>query len=90
MATKTEELIHELTIKVSVLELKAQVLEVEAAPVEGLMARVAMLEYKFAELSRSRELWGQRGWGVLTVLLTAVSSLLGVVVGAVLNAYLRR
>ena len=88
MATQTERVINALTNEVNLLKECVEWMRADAVTLREVTERLSIIEHRLAELTKSRELWGQRGWGVLTVLLTALSSLIGVVVGAVLNFYL--
>ena len=86
MATKTEALIHELTIRVNATEMRLDALQVDAVLVRATVAQIAVIGHRLAELTRSRELWGQRGWVILTVALSGVVTILGALLTFYLNA----
>lgn len=88
MATKTETLIQVLTSRLNAAEMRLDALQVDAVPVKAMVAQIAVIEHRLADLTKSHELWGQRGWAVLTVAASGFFSILGVTVGALLTFYL--
>ena len=88
MATKTEELIQALTIDVNTLKERVEALRGETAPLHEVTKQIAVIQHQLSELTKTRELWGPRGWMMLTVLLSAFFSFLAVVFGAFLTHYL--
>ncbi len=49
--------------------------------------QIAVIQHQLVELAKTRELWGQRGWAVLTVSLSAGFSLVAVILGSLLTFY---
>jgi hypothetical protein len=88
VATQTENLIHELTIEVNTLKERVEALRGETEPLRDITKQIAVIEHKLSELTKTRELWGQRGWMILTICLSAAFSFLAAIAGAVLTYYL--
>ncbi len=88
MATKAEELIQALTIEVTTLKERVEALRGETEPLRDITKQIAIIEHRLSELSKTKELWGQRGWMILTILLSAFFSLLATIAGAFLTYYL--
>ena len=59
----------------------------EIAPLRGMTNQIAIIEYKLAEMTKTKELWGQRGWMILTICLSASFSFIAVILGALLTFY---
>ena len=83
MGVRNLELVHELSNQVAVLQ--TQMTKLIQADVT---TQVAILQAQLAELAKTKELWGQRGWAVLTVCLSAGFSFLAVVLGSLLTFYI--
>jgi len=77
------ELVRELSNQVAVIQ--TQMTNLIQADVT---TQVAIMQAQLAELTKTRELWGQRGWAVLTVGLSAGFSFLAVVLGSLLTFYI--
>lgn len=88
MATQTENLIKALEIEVGVLKDRVEALRGEVKELPKIIADVQLLEHRLDEIAKTKELWGQRGWMVLTICLSAFFSLLAVVFGSFLTYYL--
>lgn len=88
MATKTEELIHALEKDVATLKERVDALRGETESIRDMTNQIAILEHKLAELAKVKELWGQRGWMILTIALSALFSFLAVFLGALLTHFL--
>ena len=50
--------------------------------------QIAVIEHKLSEITKTKELWRQRGWMILTICLSAFFSFLAVILGALLTSYL--
>ena len=61
MATKTETLILAMTVQLNAVEMRLDALQLDAAPVKAMVAQIAVIEHRLADITKSRELWGQRG-----------------------------
>ena len=88
MATQTENLIQALTIEVNTLKERVEALRGETEPLREVTKQIAVIEHKLSEMTKTKELWGQRGWMVLTILLSAFFSFLAVLLGSLLTFYL--
>jgi FtsZ-binding cell division protein ZapB len=88
VASQSEKLIQALQIDVNTLKERVEALRGETAPVREITNQIAVIEHKLSELTKIRELWGQRGWMVLTICLSAFFSLLATAIGALLSSYL--
>ena len=88
MATQAEGLIQALAIEVTALKERVEALRDETEPLRDLTKQIAVIEYKLSELTKTKELWGQRGWMILTICLSALFSFLAVIVGIFLTFYL--
>jgi len=88
VATQTETLIQGLTIEVSVLKERVKGLRSQTDTLDGVTNQLAIIEHKLAEMTKTKELWGQRGWMVLTICLSALFSFLAVMSGSLLTFYL--
>lgn len=88
MATQTEKAIQALTIEVNILKERIETLQKETEPVREITKQIAVIEHQLAELTKTKELWGQRGWMILTICLSAAFSFLAVILGALLTFYL--
>lgn len=88
MVTKTEELIQDLEVELTILKERVEILRTEIQPIRDITKQIAVIEHKLAEMTRTKELWGQRGWMILTICLSAVFSFLAVILGALLTFYL--
>ena len=88
MATQTEKLIQELTNEVTILKEQVKALRGETQSIRDITIQIALIEHKLAELTKTKDLWGQRGWMILTICLSALFSFLAVIVGALLTYYL--
>ena len=70
--TKTQEAMHKLELQVAALQSLVGILSAEREPRPGTLAiEVALLKQRLDQLTKTRELWGQRGWATLTVGLSA-------------------
>lgn len=88
MATQTEQLIQALTNELTILKERVEALRAETQPIRDITKQIAVIEHKLAEMTKTKELWGQRGWMILTICLSAVFSFLAVILGALLTFYL--
>ena len=88
MATKTEETIQAIKTDVAVVKEQIALLRDEVAPIRDFTRRIAVIEHQLAEMTKTKELWGQRGWMVLTICLSAAFSFIAVILGAALTYYL--
>ena len=88
MATQTENLIQALTIEVNTLKERVEALRGETEPLRDITKQIAVIEHKLSEMTKTKELWGQRGWMILTVCLSAVFSFLAVILGALVTYFL--
>ena len=61
MATKTEEAIKSVNNDLIVLKEHVAALRDEAKPIRSLTERMAIVEHRLAEMTKTKELWGQRG-----------------------------
>ena len=84
MATKTEALIYALRTDVGILSMELESLRREADPLTEVTKQVAILQYRLDELTKSRDSWGHRWWG----LLIAVVGVGGIVMGVLLGYFL--
>lgn len=83
LLSRNIDLVRELSNQVAVLQ--TQMTNLIQADVT---TQVAVMQAQLAELTKTRELWGQRGWAVLTVCLSAGFSFLAVVLGSLLTFYI--
>ena len=88
MATQTENLIQALTIEVNTLKERVEALRGETEPLREITKQIAVIEHRLSEMTKTKELWGQRGWMILTICLSALFSFLAVILGALLTFYL--
>ena len=88
MATQTENLIQALTLEVNTLKERVEALRSETEPLREITKQIAVIEHKLSEITKTKELWGQRGWMILTIGLSAFFSFLAVILGALLTFYL--
>ena len=88
MATKTETAIHDLTLEVNTLKERVEALRGETAPLREITKQIAVIEHRLGEMTKTKEVWGQRGWMILTICLSALFSLLAVFVSTSLTHYL--
>jgi hypothetical protein len=88
VAIQTENLIQALTIEVNTLKERVEALRGETEPLREVTKQIAVIEHKLSEMTKTRELWGQRGWMILTICLSALFSFLAVILGALLTFYL--
>ena len=88
MATQTENLIQALTLEVNTLKERVEALRSETEPLREITKQIAVIEHKLSEITKTKELWGQRGWMVLTICLSAFFSFLAVILGALLTYHL--
>ena len=89
MATKTEQLLQAHTIELTTLKERVEALRVETQPIRDITNRIAVIEHKLAEMTKTKDLWGQRGWMILTICLSAVFSVFSAILGALLTHYLK-
>ena len=87
MATQTEN-IQALTIEVNTLKERVEAPRGETEPLREITKQIAVIEHKLSEITKTKELWGQRGWMVLTICLSAFFSFLAVILGALLTYHL--
>src|SRR5262249_7848943 len=88
VATQTENLIQALTVEVNTLKERVEVLRGETEPLREVTKNIAVIEHQLSELTKTKEVWGQRGWMILTICLSAFFSFLAVILGAFLTYYL--
>jgi hypothetical protein len=88
VATQTENLIQALTIEVNTLKERVEALRGETEPLRDITKQIAVIEHKLSEITKTKELWGQRGWMILTICLSALFSFLAIILGALLTYYL--
>jgi hypothetical protein len=88
VASQTENQIHALTIEVTILRERVEALRGETQPLSALTQQIAVIEHKLAEMTKTKELWGQRGWMILTICLSALFSLASGALGTLLTFYL--
>ncbi len=88
MATQTEKMIHSLTVELATLRVAVESMRSDASPLSELATEVAVIESRLDEMTKSSELWGQRGWAFLTVCLSAMLSLVVAILGTLLTFYL--
>ena len=88
MATQTENLIQALTIEVNTLKVRVEALRGETEPLREITKQLAVIEHRLSEMTKTKELWGQRGWMILTICLSAFFSFVAVMFGALLTFYL--
>jgi hypothetical protein len=60
----------------------------QTEPLREMSMQIAVIQHQLAEMTKTKELWGQRGWMILTISLSAFFSFLAVVLGALLTFYL--
>ena len=84
MATQTENSIQSLNIEVTTLKERVEALRGETEPLREVTKQIAVIEHRLVELTKTKELWGQRGWMILTICLSAFVSFLAAIVGALL------
>jgi hypothetical protein len=72
VATQTENLIQALTLEVNTLKERVEALRSETEPLREITKQIAVIEHQLSELTKTKELWGQRGWMVLTICLSAL------------------
>jgi cell division protein FtsB len=87
VATQAE-VISGLKSEVAVLRAQVESLRKESEPLRDMAARTAVIEHRLAEITKTKELWGQRSWAILTICLSALFSFLAVVLGSLLTFYL--
>ncbi|MHB1425768.1 MAG: hypothetical protein ACYC3I_21585 [Gemmataceae bacterium] len=88
MATQTEKLIQELRNELTILKERVEALRGETQPLREITNQLAVLDHKLAEMTKTKELWGQRGWMILTICLSAFFSFLAIILGSLLTSYL--
>jgi hypothetical protein len=88
VATQAETLIHALTVEVNTLKERVEALRGETEPLREITNKIAVIEHQLSELTKTKELWGQRGWMLLTICLSAFFSLITGIGGVLLAFYL--
>ena len=88
MATQTEKQIHELTVEIALLKERVETLRSEAVPYLKMSTDIAVIQAQLAEMTKSKELWAQRGWAFLTVCVSSLLSLVVAILGTLLTFYL--
>lgn len=88
MATQSEKNIHELELQITVLKERVESLNGEYAAVRDLTKQVAVLQQQLGDMTKTRELWGQRGWAILTIGISAGVSLGAAILVALVNYYM--
>jgi hypothetical protein len=88
VATQTENLIQALTIEMTTLKERVEALRSETEPLREITKQIAVIEHRLSEITKTKELWGQRGWMVLTICLSGLFSFIAVILGALLTSYL--
>jgi hypothetical protein len=87
VATQTEKILQGLTLEVNTLKERVEKLRGETEPVREMTKQIAVIEHQLAEMTKTKELWGQRGWMILTICLSALFSFLAVILGSLLTFY---
>jgi hypothetical protein len=72
----------------TILRERVETLRSETEPLRAIMQQIAVIEHKLSEMTKTKELWGQRGWMALTICLSALFSFVAVILGALLTFYL--
>ena len=88
MASQTENQIHALALEMTILRERVEALRGETEPLREIMKQIAVIEHKLLEMTKTKELWGQRGWMILTICLSALFSLVSGTLGTLLTFYL--
>ncbi len=88
MATKTEALIQELTTRLNAAEMRLDALQVDVPQVKATFVQVAVMEHRLADLTKSQDVWGNRGWVIFMVGVSGVVTLLSAAAGGLLTFYL--
>jgi hypothetical protein len=88
VATQTEQLIQALTNELTILKERVEFLRGETQPIRDITKQITVIEHKLEEMTKTKELWGQRGWMILTICLSALFSFVAVILGALLTFYL--
>jgi hypothetical protein len=73
---------------VNTLKERVEALRAETEPLREITKQIAVIEHRLLELTKTKELWGQRGWMILTICLSALFSFFAVILGALLTYYL--
>jgi hypothetical protein len=60
----------------------------ETQPLRDITKQIAVIEHQLAEITKTKDLWGQRGWMILTICLSAFFSFLAIILGSLLTFYL--
>ena len=81
-------MIHALTVELATLRFAVESMRSEAKPLSELTTQVAVIESRLNEMTKSRDLWAQRGWAIMTVCLSAMMSLVVAILGTLLTFYL--
>lgn len=87
MATNTE-LVQALNVEVATLKERVEALRGEMVPLREIVNQVSVLKHQIAEMTKTRELWGQRGWAILTIGISAAVSLGAAILVALVNYYM--
>ncbi len=85
MATRTEEFIKVLTVEITILQERVEFLSEKMQLLRESKEKIAVLEHQVAEMTKTKELWGQRGWMVMTIALSAGFSFVAVILGGLLT-----
>lgn len=88
MASQTENQIHALALEMTILRERVETLRGETQPLSALTQQIAVIEHRLSEMTKTKELWGQRGWMILTICLSALFSFVAGILGALLTFYL--
>ena len=88
MATQGEKALHALEVQTAILLERVEALSKERIPLRELSSQVAVLQQQLGDMTKTRELWGQRGWAVLTVGISAAVSLGAAILVALVNYYM--
>ncbi len=87
MATQTEKVLQALALELNSLKERVATLQGEVEPIQQMAKQIAVIEHQLAEITKTKELWGQRGWMILTICLSALFSFLAVILGSLLTFY---
>ena len=87
--TQVEKTIHALEVELATLKAHIETLRGETKPITEYSNQIAILQTQVAELTKAKEFWGQRGWAILTVSISASLSLAAALLVALLTYLLR-
>ena len=73
MATKTETAISALTSRLDIMEVRVELLVDQTVNLQQLEKQFAVMEHRLADLTKSQDVWGNRGWVIFMVGVSGVS-----------------